>query len=87
MTAQQNILGFVEPRRHIVRSPVVGMELLHQPSVRLRDLFGSGAWQEAQNLISLLLGHRPRIAASAPRVGLVLTCLAPSGEPAVEISL
>ena len=86
MAAQQHILGLVDPGRQTGGAAMVWMEFLHQDAMRSRNLFGARALRQAQNLIGLLRGHRPR-AAAPPRVALTLCCLAPTGEPAVEISL
>ena len=87
MAAQQDVLGLIDARRQTGRAAMVWMEFLHQDAVRPRNLLGAGALRQAQNLVSLLLGHRPPAAAPAPRLPVSLCCLTPTGEPAVEISL
>ena len=92
MTAQQDVLGFVDPGRQIRRPPLVGMQFLHQRPVRARDVFPAGPLTKAENLIRFILGHggsarAPRPRAAAPRIVLSLSCLTPTGKPAIEISL
>lgn len=90
MTTHQDVLGLVDPRRQTRRTPVVGMEFLHQGAMRPRDLIARSALLKPQNLIGFILGHRARPAltgVSAPRVALTMSCLTPAGKPAVHISL
>ncbi len=88
MSAQQNFLGLVDPRREVRRAPLVGMEFLHERAVGGSDLLRRGAGLKAKDLIGLLLRHysRPR-ASVAPRVSVRLSVFTPSGKPAVEIRL
>ena len=92
MSAHQDGFGLVYPGSDIRRPPVVGMKFLHERAMRPRDLFTRGALRKPQDLIGLILGHRPREALSraiptSSRVVVALACRTPSGKPAVEISL
>jgi len=87
MTPQQHILGFVDSGREIRRPPVIGMQFLHEGSMRSDHFLLWRALLKSQYLISLIFRHRDRSGArpSAPRVTLVLRCSTPAGKPAVEI--
>ena len=87
MTPQQNFTGFVHTSREIRRPPVVGMQFLHERAMRGGDFFTRGALRKPQDLIGLLLGHRTRPVAPAPRVTITISCRTPSGKPAVEVSV
>ena len=90
MTTHQDVLGLIDTRRQTRRTPVVGMEFLHQGAMRPRDLIARSALLKPQNLISFILGHRARpadVGLCAPRVALSISCLTPAGKPAVHISL
>ena len=88
MSAQENVLGLVDPGREVRRAPLVGMELLHQRPVRAADLLGARPRLKPQDLVGLLFRHRagcapPRGPGSASR----LSVFTPAGKPAVEIRL
>ncbi len=57
MAAKQNLLGLVDTGREIGRSPLVGMEFLHQRAVRAPDGIGARARLQAKDLIGLLFRH------------------------------
>ncbi len=89
MLAQDHVLRSVDPRREIVASPVIGVELLHEGSVRRADSLRARARLKAKDLIGFLLGHRSvqaTAAAHIPRTRVSLCVLTPCGRPAVEIS-
>ena len=88
MAAKQNILGLIDASREIRRPPLVGMQFLHEGSVRTTDFVGAGSGLKAKDLISLLFRHFAgrRSAASLPRVRIVLRVSTPTGLPAVKIS-
>ena len=90
MSTQQPVLGLIDPGRIIRRPPVVGMAFLHETPVRANDLLGARPLSKAERLIGFLLGHFAASAPApraAPRIRVSLTCRAPSGKAAVEISL
>ena len=90
---QQDVLGFVDPRREIGRAAKIWMKLLHQITMRPGDVGVGGALLKSENLISLILGNRAgatRAAltlarAEAPRVRVRIACRTPSGKPAIQI--
>jgi hypothetical protein len=93
MAAQEYLFGLVDARGEVRRAPVVGMQFLHQRPVRPRDIVPRRAFTKPQDFIGFLLRHLPRsprspiAAGSAPRVTVLLSCLTPTGEAAVEIRL
>ena len=95
MGSQQDIAGFIETGRKPSGSALVGMKLLHQRPMSLSDVIFARSRLKTQDLISFLLGYRPAAPAAVftgltmtgPRVDVRIRCLAPSGKPAVKISL
>ena len=84
---QQNLFGFIDAGRQIRRTPVVGMEFLHQRAMRPHHVVTRRSFPKAEDLVRLFLGQaRPTPAATvAPRVTVRVTCLTPAGKPAVQI--
>ena len=95
MSSHQDVFGFIHPGRQIGGAAVVGMGGLHHAPMRARDFLPARALREAEKLAGFVLRHRARThaaararaRAAAPRVALVLRCLTPTGEAAVEVSL
>ena len=91
MTTHEPVLGLIDAGRIIRRPPVVGMAFLHEAPVRPNNFGGRRARTKTERLISLLLGHfataAPLTRTTLPRVRVALSCRAPSGKAAVEISL
>ena len=90
MATQEYVFGFVDPRSQARRAPVIGMQFLHERTMRTGNIFPRGAFLKPKNFVSFVLGHRRRAAArplAAPRVAIAVTCRTPSGKAAVEISL
>ena len=88
MSVRQPVPGRVDARRLLGSSPLVGVEPLHQPSVRRADTLQGRPALKPQDLISLLLRHRPWVRRAArPRVGIRISVYTPAGRPAVEIRL
>ena len=85
MTTHQDVLGLVHPGGQTRRSPVVGMEFLHQGPVRTGDVIRRRILSKSQNFIGFILGHRAGETPPAPPVRVTLVCPTPSGRPAVEI--
>ena len=91
MSTHQDVFRLIDAGRHGRGPTVIGMKLLHHPTMRLGDLFPLRGFRNAQHLASLALGHArmllaPRLAAPPARVSPRVSCLTPSGEPAVQIS-
>jgi hypothetical protein len=60
----------------------------HQRPMRPPHLLGARARLKSQDLVGLLLRHRPRLRAAArPRIVVALSVFTPAGKPAVEIRL
>ena len=59
MTAQKNILGFIDAGSEIRRSPLVGVEFLHQRTMSADDFFSLGSGLKAKDLVGLLMRHWP----------------------------
>ena len=88
MSAQQNVLGLVDPGRQIGRAALVGVELQHQGAMRAPNLLGARPRLKAQDLVGLLFRHRAGLRAAArPRIRVALSVFTPAGKPAVEIRL
>ena len=85
MPTQQNVLGFVDASRKVRRSPLVGMQALHQGAVGAPDVLRARPGLKAKDLISLLLGHWPARRPALPRCRIALRVLTPAGRPAVKI--
>ena len=92
--AQKNILGLIDPRREIGRPAKVWMKLLHQVTMRPRDIGGASALFQPENFIGFILRHRRSASTtdrlsrlSAPRVVVKISCRAPSGKAAIQIRL
>src|SRR3954462_6126408 len=87
MSAKQSILGLVYTGGQVRRPPLVGMQFLHQASMRSPDLVSSRPRLQAKDLIGLLVRHfaaRRRTALPACRISLRV--LTPGGKPAVQIA-
>ena len=88
MFGQKPVLGLVDTYRQESGAALVGMHPLHQTAVGGPDVGLSGALLKPKDLVRLLLAHGARIRRStAPRCGLTLHVLTPSGHSAVEINL
>ena len=86
MAAKKDIFGFIDARRKVRRSPLVGVKFLHQAPMGPADLVGARPGLKAKDLISLLLRHWPRTRrAGLPRCRISLRVLTPGGLPAVKI--
>ena len=85
---QQYILGLIDAGRQIRRPPLVGMQFLHERTVRAADLGHAGAGRNAKDLISLLFSHfaASRRMRNEARVRISLRVLTPAGSPAVKIT-
>jgi hypothetical protein len=88
MSVQKPVSGRVNPRRPLGASALVGVGELHQRPVGRPDLLSGRPALKPQDLVRLLLRHRPWIRrASRPRVTIALSVYTPAGRPAVEIRL
>ena len=88
MSAQQDFSRLVHASREIRRPSLVGMELLHQGSMRFSDLVEARTRLKPQDLIGFLFRHYARMRMSArPRVAISLSVFTPAGKPAIKISL
>ena len=88
MSAQQDFSRLVDASREVRRPPLVGMELLHQRSMRFSDLIEARTRLKPQDLVGFLFRHYARLRMSArPRVSITMSVFTPAGKPAVKISL
>ncbi len=86
MASKQHILRFIDAGGKIRRSPLVGMQFLHEGAVGPPNLVGARPLLKAKDLISLLLRHfSGPCRASAPRCRIIVSVFTPSGIPAVKI--
>ena len=85
---EQNVAGLVHPGGKIRRSPLIGMNFLHQLAVAPIDGLRGRAFVKAQHLIGLIFGHaRARAMLGTPRISVSLMCFTPGGRPAVKMRL
>src|SRR5580704_1103062 len=88
MPAKQSILGLVYPGGEVRRPPLVGMQFLHERTMRSPDVFAPRPRLQAKDLIGLLVRHfAARRRAALPPCRISLRVLTPSGKPAVQIAL
>ena len=88
LSLEQNVAGLVHPGRKIRRSPLIGMNFLHQLAVAPVDGLRGRAFLKAQHLIGLIFGHaRARAMLGTPRISVSLICFTPGGRPAVKMRL
>ena len=87
MRTKQSILGLVYTGGEIRRSPLVGMQFLHESPVRAGDVGAARRRLQAKDLIGLLRRHfAARRRAALPPCPLALRVLTPGGKPAVKIA-
>ena len=86
LSAEEDVLGLVDPSRKVRRPPLVGMQFLHQGTVSAGDVVGARPRLQAKDLMSLLWRHWSAARkAPAPRVRTTLRVFTPAGLPAVKI--
>ena len=86
MVGEQDVLGFVDPRRQERRTADIGVQALHQAAVRLADIRRGSPRFKTKDLVGLLLSHGARTwRASLPVATVRLRVFAPCGKPAVKI--
>ena len=83
LTLHQNILGLIDPRGKRGRAAMIWMKLFHERPVGADYLGRARAFGETQDFERFASRHR----APSPPLTLILVCLTPTGEPAVEICL
>ena len=87
MAAEKDFFGLIDAGREIRRTPLVGMQFLHQRPVGPPDLFGGRARLNAKDLIGLLFRHFAGAdRTTLPRRRVRLRVFTPTGLPAVKIS-
>ena len=88
MTGQQNVLGFIDPRRQEGAAAEVRVQSLHQAPMRLADIRRASTRFKTKDLVGLLLAHGARSwRASFPTADIRLRVVAPEGKAAVKIRL
>ena len=88
LNLEQNVTGLIHPGSKIRRSPLIGMNFLHQLAVAPVDGLRGRAFLKAQHLIGLIFGHaRARAMLGTPRIAVSLMCFTPGGRPAVKMRL
>lgn len=90
MATHQDVLGLIHSGGEARRPPVIGMQFLHERPMRTRNLVPRSALLKSQDFISFIFRHSARLARPAAppaRVAVTLTCVTPTGKPAVKISL
>ena len=87
MRTKQSILGLVYPRGEVRRAPLVGMQFLHEGTVRSGDVVAPRSGLQAKDLVGLLVRHfAGRRRSALPPCRIALRVLTPSGKPAVQIA-
>ena len=85
---EQDVLGFVDPRRQERSPSEVGVQALHEAAVRLADVRRGGARFKTKDLVGLLLSHGARTWRNTMPVATIRrNVVAPGGKPAVKIRL
>jgi len=85
---EQDVLGFVDPRRQERRASEIGVQALHQAAVRLADIRRGGPRFKTKDLVGLLLSHGARTWRNTMPVATVrVRVFAPDGKAAIKISL
>lgn len=88
MIGEQNVLGFVDPRGQERRAPEIGVQALHQASMRLADIRRGGPRFKTKDLVGLLLSHGARTWRNTLPVATIrIRVFAPDGKPAIKIGL
>ena len=88
MTSHQDFFGLVHPGGESRRPPLVGVQFLHERTMRPRNLVTRSAFLKSQDFISFIFRHRAAVTrpvAPRARVTVALTCSTPAGKPAVKI--
>jgi len=87
MPTKQDVFGLVNASSQIRRSPLIGMQLLHQRAVSPANFGVVRPGLKAKDLIGFLLRHWSGGVrrAALPRCRIGLRVLTPSGHPAVKI--
>ena len=80
--SEQHILRFIDAGSKIRRSPLIGVQPLHESAVGPPDFVSTRSRLETEDLISLLLRH---FWASTPRRGTIVNVVTPPRMPAVKI--
>lgn len=87
MIGEQNVLGFIDPRRR-GRPSDIGVQALHQASMRLADVSRGTPRFKTKDLVGLLLSHGARTWRSTmPLATIRIRVVAPDGNPAIRIRL
>ena len=87
MAFKKNVSGTVDASSHLRRTPLVGMDFLHERPVRSANFLGVRPRLHPKDLVSFLLGQRVgRPSTPPPRVRVILEVFTPAGKPAVHIS-
>lgn len=88
MITQEKVTRFVNPLRQKGVSSEIGVNALHQASMRLADLHGGRSRLKAKDLISFLVCHGARVVRSGlPRASIRLHVVTPTRHSAVKIRL
>ncbi len=88
MSVQKPVPRRVDARRPFDAAALIGMGALHQRPMGRADLLQGRPALKPQDLIGLLLRHRPWLRRAArPRVRIAISVYTPAGMPAVEIRL
>lgn len=88
MQREQEIPGFVDPRRKERRAAEIGAQSLHKAAMRLADVRRAGSRFKTKDLVGFLLSHGARNwRASLPRTDVRICVYAPGGESALKIRL
>jgi hypothetical protein len=82
MVSTQHILRFIDAGREVRRSPLVGMDFLHEHRVVTRL---SPTSQKARGLIAFLIDRLAGSQRDVPRCAVALRVFTPSGNSAVKV--
>lgn len=87
MSAEESFLSLVDLGGEKRRSPLVGMNALHKPTIGRLDLGLGSAGRKAKDLVGLLICHGARARrATRPACRITLEVFTPAGYSAVEMN-
>jgi hypothetical protein len=88
VSGEQNVLGFIDPRRGENRPFDTGAQALYHASTRLADVQRGAPRFKTKDLVGLLLSHGARTwRCTMPVARIRIRVFAPDGKPAIKLGL
>ena len=86
MSAEEPFLRLIDLGGEERRSPLIGVDLHHQPAIGRADFGLGSAGRKAKDLVGLLICHGARARRAArPVCRITLEVFTPAGYPAIEM--